>query len=205
MNETNKGAPQAAGTTDGKALWGEAKDAVAQVAESASEKLKGAIDSQKEKAAERVGEVASALRETGEGLRDVGPLPDLADQAAEQIEKLATYVQSKNLGDLVREVERFARREPAIFLGASFAVGLLGGRFMKATSSSSAQPQGSSSGGSRGQKRHRGRDIEVRPAKAMRTAVGSEVEITMEGEENGSKRSKAQNGRANGNHAAAGK
>ena len=135
---------------------------------------------------------ASALRGTSEGLRDVGPLPDLADQAAEQIEKLANYVQSKNLGDLVREVERFARREPAIFLGASFAVGLLGGRFMKA-SASPAEPV--STGRSRRQQRSRGRDIEVRPAK-QGACVGGDVEETptMICRERAS--SKQQNGRA---------
>jgi hypothetical protein len=55
MSETNKGDSQAAGTADGKALWGEAKEAVAQVADNAAEKLKQELSAQKEKAAEHAG------------------------------------------------------------------------------------------------------------------------------------------------------
>lgn len=119
---------------DANALWQEAKNVVSNVADQAGEKLKSEVDSRKEKAAEKASEVASALRDTSGKLRDAGPIPDIADQAAAQIEKIASYVQTRNVGDLVREVERFARREPAIFLGASFVIGLLGGRFMKASS-----------------------------------------------------------------------
>lgn len=137
MNQTpdSRAAQSSMGPSpDANALWQEAKNVVSQVADQATEKIKSEVDSKREKAAEKVGEVASALRDTSEKLKDVGPIPDLADQAAAQIEKIATYVQTRNVGDLVREVERFARREPAIFLGASFVVGLLGGRFMKASS-----------------------------------------------------------------------
>jgi len=136
MNPTpNQSKPKTApdGLSESNPLWEDAKQTVSQLAGQAGEKLRTEIDSKKELAAEKAGEVASALRDTREALKDVGPLPDLADQAADQIERLADYVQSRNLGDLVREVERFARREPAIFLGASFAVGLLGGRFLKSS------------------------------------------------------------------------
>ena len=173
MNDMKDAASPNSSAVDGKALWGEAKEAVAQVADSASEKLKRGLDARKEKAAETAEAVATAIRETGEGLRDVGPLPDLADQAADQIEKLAKYVQSRNLGDMVREVERFARREPAIFLGASFAVWLIGGRFMKASVPPATPPRGRS----RLQRRRHDADIEVRPARPIRSAVGANIEV----------------------------
>jgi hypothetical protein len=121
-------------------LWTEAKQTASRLADQAGEKLKSELDSRKDLAADTASDVASALRGTGGKLKDAGPLPELADQAADQIERLAQYVQSRNVGDLVREVERFARREPALFLGASFALGLLGGRFLKASGPRSSAP-----------------------------------------------------------------
>ena len=127
-------------TTEPNALWQEAKQAVSQVADQAGEKIKNELDTKKGFAVDKATEMASKLRDTKDALKDVGPLPDLADQAADQIERLAEYVQNRNLGDLVREVERFARREPAIFLGVSFAAGLLGGRFLKSSGRRSRRP-----------------------------------------------------------------
>jgi hypothetical protein len=91
------------------------------------------VEAQKDKAAEKIGSVAGALRAAGEPLAEIGPLPDLAGRAADQIESIAEYVQSRTVGDIAREVERFARREPAIFLGAAFGIGLLAGRFLKSS------------------------------------------------------------------------
>jgi hypothetical protein len=105
-----------------------ASHATERVQEQASQKL----DSQKRRAVDTIGDVAAAVRTAGEGLDD-GPLPDLAERAADSIENVASYIQSRTVGDILGEVERFARREPAIFLGASFAVGLLGGRFLKSS------------------------------------------------------------------------
>ena len=82
--------------------------------------------------------MASALRETGEklgeGHGDKGSaLPTYANQAADQVERLSSYVRSRTIGDLISDVEGFARREPAIFLGGSFALGLLAARFLKSS------------------------------------------------------------------------
>jgi hypothetical protein len=58
---------------------------------------------------------------------------------------LSDYLRDKSLTDVVGDVERFARREPVIFVGGAFLIGLLGSRFLKSSqshgSSSSANPQ----------------------------------------------------------------
>lgn len=179
MNQTASGTapgqpPKISETAEGaQALWREAKDVVSQVADQASEKLKSEIDSKKDMAAGKASNVASALRESKETLGDAGPLPDLADQAAAQIDKFANYVQTRNIGDLVREVERFARREPAIFLGASLVAGLLGGRFLKASANRPFDPFAAERARL---ERHygpqsRANQIEVRTPEPMRTAA----------------------------------
>jgi hypothetical protein len=113
----------------------EVKEVATRTTEKVREQASQRIGAQKERAVERIGGVAEALRTAGDSM-DEGPLPDLAGRAADSIEGLAEYFKSRTVGELIGEVERFARREPAIFLGASFAVGLIGGRFLKSSRSS---------------------------------------------------------------------
>ncbi len=112
----------------------QAKHALTTVANQAREQMTHRIDAQRDRAVETIGDVAGAIRETGEKLDGIGPLGDVAGRAADGMERLAKFFEGKQVTDIVRDVERFARREPAIFLGAAFAVGLIGGRFLKSSS-----------------------------------------------------------------------
>jgi hypothetical protein len=136
MNEKNSIQGTTSGTKD-EGLVDQAKhvveNVVGNVAEQARAQVTTGVTAQKDKAVDTMSGVADALRQTRGGMKDAGPLPMLADQAADTVERVADYLQSKTLGDLVGEVERFARREPAIFLGGAFAIGLLGGRFLKSS------------------------------------------------------------------------
>jgi len=49
------------------------------------------------------------------------------------VENWADYVQQTDVRQMADRVESFARREPAIFLGGAFALGLLGARFLKSS------------------------------------------------------------------------
>lgn len=115
----------------------QAKHAVTNVAGQAREQvtsqLTNQFDTRKDKAVETIGNVADAIRDTSDKLKGVGPLGDVAERAADGIERVAGFFEGKQVGDLVRDVNRFARREPAIFLGAAFAIGLIGGRFLKSS------------------------------------------------------------------------
>jgi hypothetical protein len=114
---------------------GQAKNVAANAVGQVKQQAASRIDSQKERAVGRIEDVASAVRAAGDSLEE-GPLPDLAERAADGIESFASYFKSRTVGDLLGEVESFGRREPAIFLGAAFALGLLGGRFLKSSSTS---------------------------------------------------------------------
>jgi hypothetical protein len=85
---------------------------------------------------------ATAIRETSDKLKGVGPLGAVAGRAADGIESVAEFFEGKQIGDVVREVEKFACREPALFVGAAFALGLIGGRFLKSSHRSGATGAG---------------------------------------------------------------
>ncbi len=132
---------------DGK-IVDQAKQAVTHVASNvasqAKEQVNAQFDTRKDKAVETIGNVATAIRETSDKLKGVGPLGDVAGRAADGIEQVADFFEGKQIGDVVKDVERFARREPALFIGAAFAIGLIGGRFLK---SSPPRRAGKSMGG----------------------------------------------------------
>jgi hypothetical protein len=133
MNQKNIQGSTPSTTSKGEGIVDQAKQAVENVAGQAKEQVSTQVASRKDKAVETIGGVADALRKTRSNMKEAGPLPAIADQAADTVERIAGYLQSRNLGDLIGEVERFARREPAIFLGSAFAMGLLGGRFLKSS------------------------------------------------------------------------
>jgi hypothetical protein len=106
-----------------------------EVAAKAQEQVASRLSTQKENAAQSLSSVASALRQTGQQLsgQDQMGVTGYIDQAADQVERLSSYLQDNDLGRLVGDVERFARRQPALFLGGAFLAGLLGARFLKAS------------------------------------------------------------------------
>lgn len=135
---------------DGKkdAIVDQAKHAVSHVASQAKEQVANQLstqfDGRKDKAVETMANVADAIRGTSEKLKGVGPLGDVAGRAADGIESVAEFFEGKQIGDIVKDVNRFARREPALFIGAAFAIGLIGGRFLKSSSRPAGGPQGGS-------------------------------------------------------------
>lgn len=110
-----------------------AANVASQAKEGVTQQIEQKFDSGKEKALDKIETVSDALRGAGEKLEGTGPLPDLAEKAAEGIDRLARYFENKNVGDIVRGVESFARREPALFLGGALAMGVIAGRFLKSS------------------------------------------------------------------------
>jgi hypothetical protein len=126
----------------------QAKETASTVAERAREGVSHQLDVRKDRAVGTMTDVADMIRETSGKLKDAGPLPDLAERAADGIERVARMVESRDLKDVVRSVETFARREPALFLGGALALGLAAGRFLKSSTPEPSYGSGSSRGGS---------------------------------------------------------
>jgi ElaB/YqjD/DUF883 family membrane-anchored ribosome-binding protein len=93
------------------------------------------LNQQKERATEGLGNVAQAVRSSTERLREqqYDTVAQFVERAADQIERFSTHLRDRDINELVGEAQRFARQQPAVFIGSSFAAGLLAARFIKAS------------------------------------------------------------------------
>ena len=100
------------------------------------ERAAAQLTTQKDRALDGLGGVAQAVRQTTQSLREQqhGTLAGYVEQAADQIERLSRNLKQKDIGELVSDAQRLARRQPALFVGSAFAIGLLGARFFKSSS-----------------------------------------------------------------------
>lgn len=94
------------------------------------------LSSQKDRATQGLGTVASAVRQTTQSLRDQqhDAVAGYVEQAADQIERLSERLKNKDVTELLNDAQQLARRQPAIFIGGAFALGLMGARFLKSSS-----------------------------------------------------------------------
>ena len=108
--------------------------------EGAKSQAKTQIETRKNGVADTILSVAEALRASGDRLRSGGveaPAP-YVDNVAGQVASLSTLLRDKNLEQLTAETEKFARRQPALFLAGAFVLGVIAARFLKASEAGSA-------------------------------------------------------------------
>ena len=120
------------------------RDVKAQVQEKAEELMgragesaRSRIDDGRHQAARELGSVASALKQCGTDIDHdrTAMLTPYINRVADQVERFSTYIDSHTPEDIARNVENFARRNPAVFLGSCFALGMVAARFLKASRS----------------------------------------------------------------------
>jgi hypothetical protein len=99
------------------------------------EQTNARLSSQKNRALDSVGGVTQAVRQTTQTLRDQrhDTVARYVEQAADQIDRVTRNLKNKDVGELVEDAQRLARRQPALFVGSAFAIGLLGARFLKSS------------------------------------------------------------------------
>jgi ElaB/YqjD/DUF883 family membrane-anchored ribosome-binding protein len=115
---------------------GQAQEKAHEVAGKAQEGLRQQIDDRSTQAGERVATTAQDLRSVGEELRKQGKdaPAKLADRAAEQTEKVGSYLKERGPDEMLEDVEDFGRQRPWAVLAGGMAVGILAARFLKASS-----------------------------------------------------------------------
>ena len=93
------------------------------------------IASQKDRATDGLGSLARAVRQSTQSLRGdrQDTVAQYVEQAADRLEQFSSRLRDRDLGDLMRDADRFARRQPAVFIGAAFAAGVLAARFLKSS------------------------------------------------------------------------
>lgn len=103
------------------------------------QKAGSSMNRQKNEAANEIQKVAGAVRQFGDQLggQDQGPIARYAAEygrkAADGLERLTKYLRQNDSKALVREIESLGRRQPALFIGGAFLLGLVGARFLKSS------------------------------------------------------------------------
>lgn len=128
----------------------QAKSQAVEISEEAKVQAKSMLEDRKEMAARELGSVAEALRETSASLReqDQRMFAQYSNRVADSVERASSYLESHNLEDLIHDSEDFARRQPELFIGGAFTLGLLAARFLKASSPSRSSRDNYAYGGS---------------------------------------------------------
>jgi hypothetical protein len=135
------GSVTGAATATAKSLYDQAKETAGQAYEVVTDKAAVKFDEQKTTLSDGLSTVAESVRQVGDNLGTSGtdsPIAktaaDYTTTAARKIEDVASYFENRDLREIARDIEGFARRNPAVFLGAAFGLGFLAARFFKSSS-----------------------------------------------------------------------
>lgn len=128
---------------------GQAQEKAREAAGKAQEGVRQQIDQRSTEAGERVSGTAQDLRSVGEELRKQGKdaPAKLADRAAEQTERVGSYLKDNGPDKMLEDVEDFGRQRPWAVLAGGVAVGVVAARFLKASSRNRYQQRSGSQNG----------------------------------------------------------
>jgi hypothetical protein len=120
-----------------------AERTAARVVGEAKDKTVSLLDVPKVGLTTGINKIAASIRRLGEDLggeekdQVTAFIGQYGETLAEQVEKVSHYVEEKDLHEMKSDAEKLARRNPAMFVGGAFAIGILAARFLR----SSSQPK----------------------------------------------------------------
>jgi hypothetical protein len=93
------------------------------------------VSTQKDRATDTLGTLAGAVRQSTQSLRDQhqDTVAQFVERAADQVERWSATLRDRDVGQLMTDVQQFARRQPALFIGGAFVGGVLVARFLKSS------------------------------------------------------------------------
>ena len=111
----------------------------------AGRQLAEQVDRKSSELGEKVASAAGAVRDVGKQLReqDRPGVAKLTEGVADRVEGIGGYLASRSPDQLVSDIKNLATREPLVFAGACFALGMFAARVVKAATHG---PESSSSG-----------------------------------------------------------
>ncbi|MEO8572447.1 MAG: hypothetical protein ABI481_00635 [Pyrinomonadaceae bacterium] len=129
-----------AATATARSFIDQAKDTAGQAYEAVTEKATTTLDQRKTTLTSGLTSVADSVRQVSENLSSSKTESGLAEAAAkytgtaaQKLQDAAGYFESRNVRDMARDLEGFARRNPALFFGTAFGLGILAARFLKSS------------------------------------------------------------------------
>ena len=117
------------------------------------------LDQQRHTAASQLQTVGEAVHRAADKFREDHDdnIAGYVDALADEVDRCARYLEQRDMGALVNDTQRFARRNPELFLGGMFLAGLALSRFLKASRPETGGQQ-YTSGGESSWGRETGRD-----------------------------------------------
>ena len=133
-----------------------AQDVASQAREKAQEgaaqarsRVQQEVDQRSTQAGEQISSAGSDLRSVSSELRNQGKDKParLADQAADRVERVGSYLVKSDADRILHDVEDFGRRQPLAVLAGGVVLGIAAARFLKASSSRRHQVRTAGSNG----------------------------------------------------------
>ena len=138
----------------GQRVAGVAKDEVGNVASEAKYQAKDLLHQARTELTDQAGQqqqrVAGGLRSLSDELHNMaqssegGMASDLVRQAASRAGDVAGWLDQRDPGSLLQEVQDFARRKPGVFIAGAAIAGILAGRLTRSLTGGSDSSSGSS-------------------------------------------------------------
>lgn len=127
------GTSSTTGVTDqAKSVVGQAADKASTLVDQVKDKATSAVEGQKAGLADQLDGIADAVHKSGQqfsGQQDW--IAGAIERCAAELSTLATSLRENDVTALFGQVRTFARQQPAVFIGASFAAGFALARFGK--------------------------------------------------------------------------
>ncbi|BCW74160.1 hypothetical protein [Arthrobacter sp. NicSoilB11] len=101
---------------------------------------------QQQKAAEGIRNISSQLHSMASAPDQQGMASDLVRQAAERTSSIASWLENREPGDLLNEVQRYARNNPGTFLLLAAGAGVLAGRLTRGLTAGAPDTSSTSAG-----------------------------------------------------------
>lgn len=121
-----------------------AKDQAKRAATQVTEQAKATVESRMSDVAQELGNVADVVRQTTHdgGLGTSDTVVRYGERIADQIEGVSSYLDEHGVEEILTDIQDFARRQPAVFLGGAFMLGVVVGRFLRSSGNRMGFDQG---------------------------------------------------------------
>lgn len=122
-----------------KDVLDQGKQTIGNTLDEIKKRADSAVTEQKQQAAQKLENVAGALRSSSQELRksELATFADYANSAADYVDDFSHFLSNRNPLELWGEVQTFARRQPEVFVLGTLAAGFLLGRFLRSSGSTS--------------------------------------------------------------------
>jgi hypothetical protein len=137
-------------TDEGRAVVETAKSETGRLASEARAEMRKQGDEQTRRMADRVRDVGDQLERVQRGEAPEGPVANVLVEFGSRANQFADRLQSGGIDEVTRDVKRFARQRPGVFLAGAFALGVVAGRTLRNADThalaEAAKPSGDSAG-----------------------------------------------------------